>query len=53
MQPVGPGSQGHIGQGKLLLEKYGHDTRALIEHYRSLEKKYEERLVREPAPNME
>jgi len=32
-------------------EKYGHDTRALIAHYRSLEKKYADRLVREPAPN--
>ncbi len=28
-------------------EKYGHDTRALIAHYRSLETKYEGRLVRE------
>jgi len=30
-----------------LSEKYGHDTRALIAHYRSLEPKYAGRLVRE------
>jgi hypothetical protein len=30
-----------------LSEKYGHDTRALIAHYRSLEVKYADRLVRE------
>ena len=28
-------------------EKYGHDTHALIAHYRSLETKYAGRLVRE------
>lgn len=28
-------------------EKYGHDSRALISHYRSLETKYANRLVRE------
>jgi hypothetical protein len=27
--------------------KFGHDTRALLAHYRSLEKKYTDRLVRE------
>jgi len=30
-------------------EKHGHDTRALIAHYRSLEAKYAHRLVRESA----
>jgi hypothetical protein len=34
-----------------LSEKYGHDTRALIAHYSSLEKNYADRLVRESAPN--
>jgi len=29
--------------------KFGHDTRALIAHYRSLEAKYADRLVRESA----
>ena len=28
-------------------ERYGHDTQALIAHYRALEKKYAGRLVRE------
>lgn len=28
-------------------QKFGHDTRALIAHYRSLEKKYAGRIVRE------
>lgn len=28
-------------------EKYGHDTGALIAHYRSLESKYAGRMVRE------
>ena len=28
-------------------QKYGHDTQALLAHYRSLEKKYAHRLVRE------
>ena len=28
-------------------EKHGHDTQALIAHYRALEKKYAGRLVRE------
>ena len=27
-------------------QKYGHDTRALIAHYRALEPKYADRLVR-------
>ena len=30
-------------------QKYGHDTRALIAHYRSLETKYADRMVRESA----
>ncbi len=28
-------------------ERYGHDTQALIAHYRAMEKKYADRLVRE------
>lgn len=28
-------------------EKHGHDTRALIAHYRALEPKYAQRMVRE------
>lgn len=28
-------------------KKYGHDTQALLAHYRSLERKYADRLVRE------
>lgn len=28
-------------------EKYGHDTRALLAHYRSLETKYADRLVKD------
>lgn len=28
-------------------QKYGHDTRALIAHYRALEPKYADRLLRE------
>jgi hypothetical protein len=28
-------------------DKYGHDTHALIAHYRALEKKYAGRMVRE------
>ncbi len=28
-------------------ERHGHDTQALIAHYRALEKKYAGRLVRE------
>ncbi len=30
-------------------KKYGHDTRALITHYRDLETKYADRLVRESS----
>lgn len=30
-------------------EKHGHDTRALITHYRALETKYADRLVRESS----
>ncbi|MFN2352253.1 MAG: hypothetical protein ABR497_09940 [Kiritimatiellia bacterium] len=30
-------------------EKHGHDTRALIAHYRSLETKYADRIVKESA----
>jgi len=28
-------------------QKYGHDTRALIAHYRSLETKYADRILKE------
>lgn len=27
-------------------ERFGHDTRALVEHYRELEKRYADRMVR-------
>ncbi len=30
-------------------QKYGHDTRALIAHYRSLETKYADRIVKESS----
>ncbi len=30
-------------------QKYGHDTRALIAHYRTLETKYASRIVNESA----
>jgi len=30
-------------------ERYGHDTRALIAHYRALEEKYADRLMRDAA----
>ena len=30
-------------------EKHGHDTRAMITHYRSLEAKYARRIVKEPG----
>jgi hypothetical protein len=30
-------------------EKHGHDTRALLAHYRSLETKYANRIVKESA----
>lgn len=30
-------------------ERYGHDTQALIAHYRALEKKYSGRMVKESA----
>lgn len=30
-------------------EKYGHDTKALLEHYRELQKRFESRIVKEPA----
>jgi len=29
--------------------RFGHDTKALMDHYRELEKKYADRLLREPA----
>jgi hypothetical protein len=30
--------------------EHGHDTHRLIEHYRELEKKYADRMVREESP---
>jgi hypothetical protein len=30
--------------------EHGHDTHALVEHYRELEKKYANRMVREAPP---
>ncbi len=30
-------------------QKYGHDTRAIIAHYRSLETKYADRIAKESA----
>ena len=29
-------------------ERFGHDTKALLDHYRQLEKKYAGRMLREP-----
>ena len=31
--------------------EYGHDTHRLVEHYRELEKKYADRMVREAQPS--
>jgi hypothetical protein len=30
-------------------QRFGHDTQALIAHYEDLQKKYADRLVKEPA----
>jgi len=30
-------------------ERFGHDTKALCDHYRELEKKYRDRMVRDRA----
>ena len=30
-------------------ERFGHDTKALMDHYRELEKKYSSRMLREPV----
>ncbi len=30
--------------------EHGHDTHRLVEHYRELEKKYADRMVREDRP---
>lgn len=30
-------------------QEFGHDTRALLDHYRELEKLYPERLLRRPT----
>ena len=30
-------------------KRHGHDTRALIAHYRALETRYENRIVKEPG----
>lgn len=29
--------------------EFGHDTRALLDHYRKLEKRYQERMLRSPG----
>lgn len=29
-------------------EKYGHDTKALLDHYKKLESKYSSRMLHEP-----
>jgi len=29
--------------------QFGHDTKALLDHYRDLERQYEDRLLREPT----
>jgi len=29
-------------------EKYGHDTKALLDHYKELESKYSSRMLHEP-----
>lgn len=33
--------------------KFQHDTRALLDHYRELEKRYPERLLRKRPPDPE
>jgi len=30
-------------------ERFGHDTKALMDHYRQLERQYSNRMLREPA----
>ncbi len=30
--------------------RFGHDTRAFMDHYRELEKKHADRVLREPVP---
>ena len=30
-------------------ERFGHDTKALMDHYRALEDKYRHRMLKEPA----
>ena len=30
-------------------QKFGHDTKALIEHYKKLQEKYADRLLAEPS----
>ena len=32
-------------------ERFGHDTRALIEHYQALESKYADRIIRSSSPS--
>lgn len=31
-------------------ERFGHNTKALMDHYRELEEEYRHRMLREPAP---
>jgi len=33
--------------------EFGHDTKRLIDHYRELEKKYADRLIKEPVRKLE
>jgi hypothetical protein len=30
--------------------RFGHDTKALLDHYRELEKQYADRMLRKPLP---
>ena len=30
--------------------EHGHDTRRLVKHYQEMEKRYADRMLREPAP---
>jgi len=34
---------------QLISQQFGHDTKALLDHYRQLEHNYQARLLREPA----
>lgn len=32
-------------------KRFGHDTKALLDHYRELEKKHPEKMLQEPSPD--